>query len=568
MMEQGILTSVVPTPKTLSYQRYTAALQNDLRCSQEVALGRRIGLYRFCGDIGRGNFSRVKLAVHQLTKDKVAIKVVDTSRLDAKALRMLSREVSTLECVYHPFILRLFEVIETLGKIHLISEWVQGGELYNRITEVGPLKEPHAALLFQQLLLAVKHLHSLGFVHRDIKAENVLLVSEERIKLADFGFSTQLVNGPWQHLDTFCGSPPYAAPELFSDDHYIGGPVDVWALGILLYFMLEGGMPFKAPTVPLLRTAVLKGEFVISTSLSLPCCRVIQRILVHTPSRRPTIEQLLECQWFKYAADQAAHTNRNSGRQQSQSPRPKDNSTANNQTRNGHVPRRRKKLFWFLPLPVRDRLSSPESGTSRDNLSAANHHPNHRNHNNNQRNVHRHSQRHQRPLTVSSATKSSASRDEPPGGAAEVPPQSRTIACNTKRAASVLEEGFLHPLKLEPAVAGDASQWPQQGKWTPRNRGGAARQTAALFLRSNAEKTDRADGARFDGKPGRSRDGSGRWGPYACAGSARKATPHDRRGARQVRDVPNDGGFVRGRPPSAHTGSGNAPADEPARHQR
>ncbi|EAA12158.3 AGAP007863-PA, partial [Anopheles gambiae str. PEST] len=356
-----------------------------------VALGRRIGLYRFCGDIGRGNFSRVKLAVHQLTKDKVAIKVVDTSRLDAKALRMLSREVSTLECVYHPFILRLFEVIETLGKIHLISEWVQGGELYNRITEVGPLKEPHAALLFQQLLLAVKHLHSLGFVHRDIKAENVLLVSEERIKLADFGFSTQLVNGPWQHLDTFCGSPPYAAPELFSDDHYIGGPVDIWALGILLYFMLEGSMPFKAPTVPLLRTAVLKGEFVISTSLSVPCCRVIQRILVHTPSRRPTIEQLLDCQWFRYAQDHAGRLGRSSNQPQ----------TTVGQTRNpNNVPRRRrKKLFWFFPSP-RDRLSSPESTTSsRDNnLSAANNNQRHRHHHHH----HQHnSQRHQ-PISAAS----------------------------------------------------------------------------------------------------------------------------------------------------------------------
>ncbi|KAL9708560.1 hypothetical protein quinque_012078 [Culex quinquefasciatus] len=213
--------------------KFTAALQSDPRCSQEVALGRRIGLYRFCGDIGRGNFSRVKLAVHQLTKDKVAIKVVDTSRLDAKALRMLSREVTTLESVFHPFILRLFEVIETLGKIHLISEWVQGGELYNRIAEEGPLEEYHAAVIFHQLLLAVKHLHNLGYVHRDIKAENVLMVSDDRVKLADFGFSTQLINGPWQHLDTFCGSPPYAAPELFSDDHYIGGPVDIWALGVL-----------------------------------------------------------------------------------------------------------------------------------------------------------------------------------------------------------------------------------------------------------------------------------------------------------------------------------------------
>ncbi|XP_049533697.1 sperm motility kinase-like [Anopheles darlingi] len=447
-MEQGILTSAVPTPKTPIYQRYTTALQNDPRCSQEVALGRRIGLYRFCGDIGRGNFSRVKLAVHQLTKDKVAIKVVDTSRLDAKALRMLSREVSTLECVYHPFILRLFEVIETLGKIHLISEWVQGGELYNRITEVGPLKEPHAALLFQQLLLAVKHLHSLGFVHRDIKAENVLLVSEERIKLADFGFSTQLANGPWQHLDTFCGSPPYAAPELFSDDHYIGGPVDIWALGILLYFMLEGCMPFKAPTVPLLRTAVLKGEFVISTKLSVPCSRVIQRILVHTPSRRPTIEQLLECQWFKYAQEAA--------RRNAQA----TEATANRQPAvaaaksNAHVPRRRKKLFWFLPMP-RDRLaSSPESASSRDHISAAN----------NQRTRQLpHSQ--QRPMTVSSVTKSSASsRDDPRLAGAEIP-NLRTIACSTKRAGSVLDESFLHPLKSDlaegPTIVGDQQQQQQ-----------------------------------------------------------------------------------------------------------
>lgn len=110
-----------------------------------------------------------------------------------------------------------------MGRVHLVTEWIRGGELYHRITQSGSLTEAQAAPLFKQLLLAVKHMHNLGFVHRDIKAENVLLITEDRIKLADFGFSTQLVNGPFQHLDTFCGSPPYAGPELFSDDHYIGG---------------------------------------------------------------------------------------------------------------------------------------------------------------------------------------------------------------------------------------------------------------------------------------------------------------------------------------------------------
>uniref|UniRef100_A0A8D8F3Q0 non-specific serine/threonine protein kinase n=1 Tax=Culex pipiens TaxID=7175 RepID=A0A8D8F3Q0_CULPI len=367
--------------------------------SFQVALGRRIGLYRFCGDIGRGNFSRVKLAVHQLTKDKVAIKVVDTSRLDAKALRMLSREVTTLESVFHPFILRLFEVIETLGKIHLISEWVQGGELYNRIAEEGPLEEYHAAVIFHQLLLAVKHLHNLGYVHRDIKAENVLMVSDDRVKLADFGFSTQLINGPWQHLDTFCGSPPYAAPELFSDDHYIGGPVDIWALGVLVYFMLHAKMPFKASTVPLLRTAVLRGEFEISSTLSLPCCRVIQRILVMAPSRRPTIEQLLKCQWFEYAETFKNVTNRKTDSSMNPKMLNEDDNTS-------EVPKTRRKYFWIFSTRGQRRQYSPAKSSSRRNNSAANQ---------NETNE----------------------------------PSLRTIKCCTKRAGSVLEENFLHPIEIE-----------------------------------------------------------------------------------------------------------------------
>ncbi|KAH8263107.1 hypothetical protein KR044_004751 [Drosophila immigrans] len=293
------LTICQPPAPTPAYQRLTKALQCDPRCGHEVTIGRRIGLYRFCGDIGRGNFSKVKLAVHQLTRDKVAIKVVDLDRagLDAKALRMLSSEIATLECVHHPNILRLFEVVETLGRVYLVTEWIRGGELYNHITQGGPLREIHAAPLFKQLLLAVKHMHSLGYVHRDIKAENVLLLSEDRLKLADFGFSTQLINGANQKLDTFCGSPPYAAPELFSDDHYIGAPVDVWALGILLYFMVVGNMPFRAPTIPGLKAAILKGDYLLPGQLSLPCIRLIQRILIHMPAQRPTIDDMLNSQF-------------------------------------------------------------------------------------------------------------------------------------------------------------------------------------------------------------------------------------------------------------------------------
>jgi serine/threonine protein kinase len=140
--------------------------------------------------------------------------------------------------------------------------------------------------------------HHLGFVHRDIKAENVLVVTDEYVKLGDFGFSTQITEA--QHLNTFCGetmkaklefqiravngklfslilgSPPYSSPELFNDDHYFGKPVDIWAMGILLYFILIGNMPFSAPTVPQLRTAILKGQYRFPGKFSTSCSKFIR----------------------------------------------------------------------------------------------------------------------------------------------------------------------------------------------------------------------------------------------------------------------------------------------------
>ena len=221
--------------------------------------------------------------------DKVAIKIVDRSRLDARNLRMLSREVATLESVQHPHILRLFEVVETLGRVHLVTEFVRGGELYYRIVHHGVFPECKAVPIFKQILLAVQYMviyffnninlikvmvitksflleqHNLGYVHRDIKAENILVISDEHVKVADFGFSTQISNN--QYLNTFCGSPPYASPELFSDNHYQGSYVDVWALGVLIYFILVGNMPFQSPTIPQLRTAVLQVISIYSLEL-------------------------------------------------------------------------------------------------------------------------------------------------------------------------------------------------------------------------------------------------------------------------------------------------------------
>lgn len=139
--------------------------------------------------------------------------------------------------------------------------------------------------------------HDSNIIHRDLKAENVLYSSNECVKVADFGFSTRVCNRN-QMLDTFCGSPPYAAPELFKDESYLGPPVDVWAMGVLLFFMVTATMPFRSDTVPKLRRCVLDGTYILPEWVSAPCQRLIRGILRPEPSERYALDQMLGCEWL------------------------------------------------------------------------------------------------------------------------------------------------------------------------------------------------------------------------------------------------------------------------------
>uniref|UniRef100_A0A1B6D2N7 non-specific serine/threonine protein kinase n=1 Tax=Clastoptera arizonana TaxID=38151 RepID=A0A1B6D2N7_9HEMI len=281
------------------YQRSIHSLHNDHKWQQETSLGKRVGMYRLQGEIGRGNFSYVKMAIHELTKERVAIKVLDKAKLTAKARRMLVREIASMESVHHPNLIRLYEVVETYSKLHLVVEYASGGELFNKLTTEGKMPEPEAKAVFVQILSAVKHLHERNIIHRDIKAENVFCGPRGIVKLGDFGFSTQLASGHDELLRTFCGSPPYAAPELFCDASYIGAPVDIWALGVLVFFMTTGHMPFPADSISGLKRSILLGVITSPAHLSLPCRTLIRAILRQTPSDRLKIDQILTSEWLK-----------------------------------------------------------------------------------------------------------------------------------------------------------------------------------------------------------------------------------------------------------------------------
>ncbi|CAB1332700.1 unnamed protein product [Coregonus sp. 'balchen'] len=239
-------------------EKLTIKMCQDEQTIKELIVGRRIGFYKVRGEIGSGTFSHVKMAFHALTKDKVAIKVLDKMRLDVQAQRLLSREISSMEALQHANVVRLYEVVESHSRLYL---------------------------------------HDKNIIHRDLKAENVLYTCNGCVKVADFGFSTMVTNCS-DTLDTFCGSPPYAAPELFRDECYVGPPVDVWAMGVLLFFMVTGTMPFRADTIGKLRLAVIGGVYTLPPWVPGPCQRLIRGILKPVPAERYAVDQMLGCDWL------------------------------------------------------------------------------------------------------------------------------------------------------------------------------------------------------------------------------------------------------------------------------
>ncbi|XP_016361565.1 serine/threonine-protein kinase NIM1-like [Sinocyclocheilus anshuiensis] len=292
-----------PSKHLTPLEKLTLEMCNDEDIIKELTVGRRVGFYKVRGQIGCGNFSKVKLAIHALTKDKVAIKIMDKMRLDLQTQRMLSKEISNMERLYHPNLLQLYEVLETPSRLYLVLEFTGGGDVHTRISSGGKLSDQESKTVFAQILSAVKYMHENNIIHRDLKAENVLYTTNSCIKVADFGFSTR-VNNLNQALDTYCGSPPYAAPELFKYESYIGPPsyngppVDVWAMGVLLFLMVTGTLPFRADTVAKLHQSVLEGDYVLPTWVSAPCQRLIRGILKPEPSERCALDQMLGCEWL------------------------------------------------------------------------------------------------------------------------------------------------------------------------------------------------------------------------------------------------------------------------------
>ncbi|KAK3562474.1 hypothetical protein QTP86_034584 [Hemibagrus guttatus] len=302
-------TSVDGYPDPPAPPAKSASRQSLPRCRNSIASitddQPHIGNYRLLKTIGKGNFAKVKLARHILTGrelysfpslDQVAVKIIDKTQLNPTSLQKLFREVRIMKILNHPNIVKLFEVIETEKTLYLIMEYASGGEVFDYLVAHGRMKEKEARAKFRQIVSAVQYCHQKRIVHRDLKAENLLLDADMNIKIADFGFSNEFTIG--NKLDTFCGSPPYAAPELFQGKKYDGPEVDVWSLGVILYTLVSGSLPFDGQNLKELRERVLRGKYRIPFYMSTDCENLLKRLLVLNPGKRGSLEQIMKDRWM------------------------------------------------------------------------------------------------------------------------------------------------------------------------------------------------------------------------------------------------------------------------------
>ncbi|XP_063132923.1 sperm motility kinase X-like [Rattus norvegicus] len=244
--------------------------------------------YKIIRTLGRGRFSVVKMAYHVPTLTCVAIKVLKNTK---KCSSVMSREVDILKSLGHPHIIKVVEVVQTREATHLVMEHASQGDLLDRIRECGYLKSWEARRMFRQILEAVQFCHDNNIVHRDIKANNILIDGRWNAKLCDFGLAAKTL--PGQKLIDFCGTLPYCAPEFFEAEEYEGRPFDVWSVGVLLFFMVTGHLPFLGKSFAEVRRQISSANFSIPPHVANDIFNVIVEMLMINPSRRPSIQQIM-----------------------------------------------------------------------------------------------------------------------------------------------------------------------------------------------------------------------------------------------------------------------------------
>ncbi len=279
-----------------------------------------VGPWRLGRTLGRGSTGRVRLAKHSETGQLAAVKIVLKSKFlkDSTSSRARSqthshavkeqkskdaevdsaglpygieREIIIMKLINHPNVMSLYDVWENKGELYLVLEYIAGGELFDYLIRNGRLDEKEAIYYFTQIVQGVDYCHRFGICHRDLKPENLLLDKNNNIKIADFGMAALETND--KMLETSCGSPHYASPEIVAGKSYHGAPSDIWSCGIILFALLTAHLPFDDTNIRNLLLKVQNGKFNMPKYLSPEAKDLIWRMLRIDPEIRITMTEIL-----------------------------------------------------------------------------------------------------------------------------------------------------------------------------------------------------------------------------------------------------------------------------------
>ncbi|XP_067932932.1 testis-specific serine/threonine-protein kinase 1-like [Watersipora subatra] len=256
--------------------------------------------------IGEGSYATVKLVYHERRHQPLAVKVIQKAKAPADFIdRFLPRELDIMCKIKHPHIIALYQVLDLTQRVYIFMELAACGDLLDYIKQGGPLSDVAARRMFGQLVSALKYCHSLNIAHRDLKCENVLLDKDLNAKLTDFGFARVCTDEHNRRVlsQTYCGSSAYAAPEVLQGVPYNPKMYDIWSLGVILYIMVCGSMPFDDSNVPkMLRNILTKAVEFPSRMVDriVPNCKIlIAHVLEPDVTRRATIDQVINSRWMR-----------------------------------------------------------------------------------------------------------------------------------------------------------------------------------------------------------------------------------------------------------------------------
>ncbi|OSX61070.1 hypothetical protein POSPLADRAFT_1146716, partial [Postia placenta MAD-698-R-SB12] len=263
--------------------------------------------------VGKGASGHVKIAKHRRTGQLAAVKILPlhpfaTSRASLAAQAKsdkqrlgIDREITMMKLMNHPNIMRIYDVYEGEKELYLILEYVEGGELFDFLVNRGKLAPPEALAYFKQIIYGLNYAHTFSIIHRDLKPENILIhsLNPPLIKIADWGMAA--FAPPSLQLETSCGSPHYASPEIVNGHKYTGTATDIWSCGVILFALLTGRLPFDDKNVRTLLNKVKVGKYEMPAYIDPLARDLLTRMLVVDVSRRISMTDILAHPWLQGA---------------------------------------------------------------------------------------------------------------------------------------------------------------------------------------------------------------------------------------------------------------------------